>query len=621
MKINKEQILRKINKEYTVAPPTLTAKNLKRQYEEQADFLRLIYNLDEKGQDGAFELRPIKRDKFDKTYIKSKHFWSLEESDEKYLRTYLDNLNGHGFCSYYSTYSFDYNMQVEKSRETTVDIDLNEVVKIKHYTKGVINNTNALYTQILPLDIDDVTYDQYLEYKNIFIDLGIETVDVWSGHGVQMLVLLDEKLYNKEIYKHWTTLLISKGIPVDNKIVDPARVLRLPASFNCKALDTYENKDGQRKLKFPELKTIIRNVFLLSKTNKRYNYLDAFSKIRSLPDVVNSEDISKLEKEEQVARQRNLTQTTSIKPQKEVLDFNRTAKELDTEALNTLVRDYSMLPIDELPLAIQNMLQGAPQGLRSRSVLFLAPFLQNYFKLDKKIITEVIQIFEGKCRPATRHFTVGDISRFLAHKPKYTSDLCSQFGYIDFQKIVVVNVDKMKISRHFFYYYNQLSDGAVNLYLKMKLHQEDTKKLSFTVEDIETYLGIKKRTFFKYVTELISLDFINKKRANKKDNGAYIYSLNMFKQSNYITFNKSLLKLLLNETNNGEMKLYTYLKFLSHDENSNTCTMMQTLLGVKINKSQSTIVALINSLDKKTFVKKITIGKGINTTCIYKLLR
>lgn len=621
-KNKKEQILKKINKEHLVVP-VLTEEEILKQHTVIKEFINKVSPCD---KDGAVELRAIKKDLKEKEYIRSKPFWGglTKEKDDEILFKHLKQLNGKGFCSYYSGFSFNYHQDIVKKIEKYVDNKTMETKeKIILETKGRIRNENAFCTQILPIDFDDITFEQYLEIKDIFINLDIETIDIWTGHGVQMIILLSEPVYQKDIFEHWTNLLVSKGLDVDIKIKDAARILRLPAGFNCKALLTRIDEEGKEVLVFPKYYKIIKNVFMIEDTDKRYSYFDIFKRVRTLQSVISDIEIDFLKDAELKARQITFEQNGNKKfePKKAILDHNKTAIVPTEEVINALQSDYPMITIEELPHAVIHLLQGAPQGHRAQAMIFLAPFLQKYFKYDRKTIKMVAEIFENKCRPATRHFSWEDINRFLDHKTNYTTDLCNLFGYIDFKKIIVINADKMKISRQFFFHYNKLSDGAVYLYLKMKLFQEDTKKLSFTIIEIEELLGIKRRTFLKYVNELFKLELVGKSKVEKTKEQTFSYYLNLEKQNSYIPFNKSLLELLFIKCNNGEIKLYTYMKYLTIGEDKGTCTFAQSLLGIRTKKKQSTISKIMDRLVEKKFINKITIGQGVYISCIYKLLR
>ncbi len=657
----------------------LTQEQLNSQYEIQKEFIELIHpNLKTPGgeEQGAVEFRPIKRGQT-KTYFKSTVYWSLtEQKDQEYLRKHLEYLNGEEVCQFYSTWTLDYHMPIVKSKKVTYNEETKcDEEKITYYQKGTIHIENALYTQVLPLDLDGVTWEEYLKYKQIFVDLNIQSNDVWTGHGVQMLILLDRKMYNKEIFSYWLELLFAKGfkLHLDPKVKDCARVLRIPASFNYKgaALKAIPKSQTEKVYvpKFPEYYGTIKSVVWLEKTTQRYDYLEIFNKIRTLPDVIaTTETINKnidleIQTEEQIRaklRAQMAADKEKIKAKKEANiskdkestnenqeDINQIEPILTEEEELTLEQTYPMVTMEELPPAIKKAMLGGYKGHRNDTAMFLAIYLQNYCYYSKEQIYEVINIFSFKCKPQTV-FSKAEIDHFLTYRVGWSKEMCKQYGYIDFKKIKVINRDKMKVSKQFFFNYNNLSDEAAVLYLKMKLHQENEKQVSFTVEQIENILKIKKRTFFKYIKELLDLGLVEKCTAYKKDTGTYTYNLNLYKQNSYIVLNKSLVELLLLKCNAGEIKLYTYMKYTilnqksleSNKEHKEVCRLSQSTLGdralknkykttqleengeIKVKRSsQSTVSKLIGGLEKKHFIEKQTIGYGVYESCIYVLNR
>ena len=99
--------------------PQLNEKQIKRTVEKQVRFLKAIYpwfeNLEEYN-DGAMELRPIKRDivNLKKDFKKSYNAWHMGDKDIKELEDFMMNITGKGYCIYYSAYAFDYKLDCYK---------------------------------------------------------------------------------------------------------------------------------------------------------------------------------------------------------------------------------------------------------------------------------------------------------------------------------------------------------------------------------------------------------------------------------------------------------------------------------------------------------------------------
>ena len=102
---------------------------------------------------------------------------------------------------------------------------------------------NAIGTQILIADFDNITEDEFILEKIKLAKIGIETLDVFTGHGFQSIILLDNPTEDKELLRKFTNLMLSKGFKVDYKIKDCARIMRLIEVWNCKEFTKSEYKN------------------------------------------------------------------------------------------------------------------------------------------------------------------------------------------------------------------------------------------------------------------------------------------------------------------------------------------------------------------------------------------
>ena len=205
----------------------LTEKELLQQAEEQVKFLTTIYPnlIEDTFQECCIEIRPLKRLK-DLKYTRSLNLWRLDNEGIERLLEFNRKINGNEFCVYYSSFAINYD------------------IKCEGYQSGKANNENARYTTILPLDFDEQILTDITKQLDILRNLDIEFITVFTGNGIQALILLNKKIYDKKILKKWTTLLISKGFRVDDSITDCARILRLPSTFNCKQFDINNKKNS-----------------------------------------------------------------------------------------------------------------------------------------------------------------------------------------------------------------------------------------------------------------------------------------------------------------------------------------------------------------------------------------
>lgn len=567
--------------------PTFSEQQIEKQLIKQIRFLKAIYPWlnEDNYQDGAVELRPIKRDKEAK-YIKSYNTWRLEEKDINSLRDFLALLNGQGYCLYYSLFTLDYNKTSGKQ-------------------KGKINLNNALYTSVLGADFDNITWEEFKAEKQKLTNIGLETIDIFTGHGFQSLILLKEKVWDKEIIKKYTKLLISKGFKVDTAIIDCARVFRMPYSFNCKSLD-------------PKNKHYMEGIVPTTDVNwteKRYHLADVFKALNTLPTVI--------KQMEELDIKEIKTEPVTIKEKKIQLDKIREIKNIKIENLNTLYSE--LIDTERLPEPIQKMLQGTPSGLRNNVMLFIIPFLRHTLGLNIQTIKSILTIWGSLCTPALdKAFIEQETDRiykygFKGQQGKYTTELREAYGYLEFNKFTRQN--KILIPNSIFEDFDVICDGAVKIYLALKLTEQVDGVKEFTQKEIEDISQISRRTFFRNINDLLSMGYICKRKSNRRLGEEYIYYINPYFSSidGFTMLENAVVKLMLNQLTDGEMKLYSYLCFMI-GSSKNDCWASQKYLAKKIGKKgQNAISMMTDNLQVKKYITKKTIDKDGIKHCIYNL--
>lgn len=580
-----------VEKKLTVPTDTVPKFNdvqLGKQAEKQIRFLKAIYPFledEENWNEGAIELRPLKRDaSLKKDFIRSYNAWHLQEKDAEALKKFLGLVNGKGYCLYFSGFAFDYNKVVLKSDG-------------KPYRKGKINNENALFTSILPMDFDGMSYEDFLKEKQRLLDLGIETIDVFSGHGFQSIILLSHKVLDKDIYKKFAKLLISKGFKVDDVLVDPARILRMPYSFNCKALDE------KNKYYDPVSPEIIPTTDV-GWTEKRYHVIDVFEKINDLPDVVAPiTPLTEIEIKSIITAP--ITRSDKKKKDIEIAEV----KKIHIQNLKTV---YPMLHFDRLPEPVQKMLAGSQEGLRNDVVLFLIPFLRNSLGLSLQTIKHVMVLWGDRCSPRLdEEFIKKEVDRIYSYglkgkHGKYTEKLLKAYGYLQFDSYKRDN--KIIIPNTIFEDFDVLSDGAVRIYLAIKLAEKMDGVKEFTKKDIQQYADIVERTVERNVKDLVAMGYVCKRRTNRRIGEEYVYYLNPYFSSTegFTILENAVVKLMLKMLTDGEMKLYSYLCRMISNEGDD-CWASQKYLARRIGKKGHNAISMMtDSLNKKGFINKQT---------------
>lgn len=570
--------------------PQFTDTQIEKQLNKQIRFLKAVYPwlAEDNYQDGAIELRPIKRCK-DAKYVRSYNTWRLEEKDINSLRNFLKLINGQGYCLYYSLFSFDY-------------------TKTSGRQKGKINNDNALYTSVLAMDFDDITWEEFQTEKQKLINLGIETIDIFTGHGFQSLILLKEKVFDKEIIKKFTELLTSKGFKVDGAITDCARVFRMPYSFNCKSLDIKNKHFNQG----------IKPTTDISWTEKRYNLVDVFKALNTLPTVI--EQTNPLT---EIDIKTIKTEPVTIAEKKVELDKIKEIKNIKIENLNSLYGEY--IDVERLPEPIQKMLQGTQSGLRNKVMLFIIPFFRNSLGLNIQTIKGILTIWGSLCTPnLNKEYIEKETDRiykygFKGQQGKYSEELRKAYGYLEFNKFTRQN--KILIPNSIFDDFDVINDGAVRIYLAMKLTEQIEGIKEFTKQDIQQSANIVERTLERNIKDLVAMGYIGKRKSNRRQGEQYIYYINPYFSSvnGFTMLENILVKSMLNELTDGEMKLYSYLCMMIGNS-KNDCWASQKYLAKKIGKKgQNAISMMTDNLQLKKYITKKTIDKDGVKHCIYNL--
>lgn len=587
--------------------PALTEKQINRVVKKQVRFLKAVYPfLDELEtySEGAMEIRPIKRDmeNLKKDFKKSYNAWHMGEKDISELEDFMLNITGKGYCIYYSAYAFDYHLNCLKTDG-------------KKFQKGKINNQNALFTTILAIDFDSMTYEEFEKEKAKLIALDIETIDIFTGHGFQSIILLEHKVYDKNILSDFTKLLESRGFKVDASIVDSARLLRLPYTFNCKALDPkqteYYSKDN------PQIYPTVD----ISWTERRYHIQDIFNKISSMENLKDSYkeiDLDNVNIKNIITEPKETKAITTVKKQRET-------KEIKIKIENTKEHYPMITDFDALPDPVKLMLSRTKQGLRNPVIMFLVPFFRNTLGYNIQTIKQIMVVWGEHCIPKMSKESVEiDVDRiykigFKGSYGKYTEDLRKEFGYLEFSKYTRKN--KIVIPNSIFEDFYVISDGAVRIYLAMKLAKSLDGLSELTKEDIQEYADISERTVERNIKDLVNMGYICKRRENRRLGEKYIYYINPYFSTieGYTMIENSLVRLMLKELTDGESKLYIYLcKMIGSSKNE--CWSSQKYIAKNIGKTQQGVSLITDKLSEKRYIKKTTLITDENMkVCTYNL--
>lgn len=545
----------------------------KKDIEKQLEFLSLVHPfLNENTYHvECLEVRPISRT--NSLNFNSLNLWRTDEKSIVYYENFFAKVNNKPICLYYSVFTLDYEKKCYKSNGV-------------EYQKGNINNQNALYTQVLVMDFDNISEELYQKQKKILEDIGIETISIYSGHGYQDIILLKEKVYDKNILKTFTGLLLQKGFDVDSSIVDPARVMRLPFTYNCKSFDEkskqYQNNPSPRR------------TYIKSTTTKRYNVKEVFEKLKNLNN-------------KEICTQSLISANTNL------ININK----------ENFIQTYPALKNYNIPSAVKRMLMSTKEGYRNKVLLFVVPFFRNYLQLDITTIKQILSIWANNCIPVLDvKFVRTEVERLLTYD--YNNNLGTydvlmkkEFGILETdildKELYKKNSGRIVIPNEIFKLYPFLSDCSVKIYYLMKAQENLKKQNKWTTKELLQITKISAATFYRNITYLLKYSLVEKIEANKKSGQPAMYLLSSQPIiSNYTIIDVGTIEnMIFHQDKNltdGEIKLYTYL-YYSTGKNKETWQSQDTI-GKAIGKKRNSVSEMTDNLDKKEYLKKeIYIGE------------
>lgn len=548
----------------------------------------------------CIEIRPIVRGKKDYKLSRSLNIWDLSEKSISRLKSFLELHNGQPCCLYYSVYCFDNNTDTKTQHGVSG-------------TKGKISINTALYTNEIVLDFDHIGEEEYISLSEKFESLGISPLWVFTGHGYQAHILLNEQIYDKNNLFFMVHLFRSKGFMCDVACVDAARVMRLPDTFNCKC---FKDKDYAHELSAPP------KCYIVNDSSKRYTGQFIIDKLNTLPTVsaVDEEFLSTLSPQQKL-------------PALDHDDLDQFSKKngLTYDQIMVLNKlEYPYINKFAIPAPISKMLAHTPKGYRNKVLGFLVRYFKKFLELSERQTYEILSIWaENACKPAynaDEDFDA-DFKRFyhFYNGLNYDADLTKKYGYIDFDNLWELRKQDIAIPNHFFEEFATLDGKAVRAYLAIKL-LEHIKKPT-TIEDLAKQLNISERALRPTLQTLVKTNHVYLVKGNRTKKIPHEYKSTKIVPSStgsqIMSFNdvKAYISELYEEGSrgNGELKLFLYMRYKFF---SGEIFMSQENLGNHIGLKQNSISVITKKLEDKYFIS-IT-KKYLSPTifsCVYSLLR
>ena len=397
-------------------------------------------------------------------YVKpNKIFYSNSKKQREELQKFVDTLDesGRAYCLYYSVYTFN------------------------PEDKKTITKDNAQSTQILCADLDHITKSEFAPILEKLKENGLEpNYSIFSGHGFQLIYKLDKPSTDKELLAEFTEAMKANGYPVDEKIKDCARVMRLPYTVN--------NKDPEHPVK----------TYIYSTHEGAYSLKDIQNKLGMKKQQETAQQAPKCEKAE-------------------AQDFTA----YDDEFLQ---RTYTCISTDRLQAPIKAVLMGFRNGYTDKQIRGIVLYLRDYEGVELDAIISTVQTLASI---DTFNYT-GDVIPDITRKVKslfYHFDY--KFNYDDLKEFGSMRgkaVDRSELKLHNSPLKEDISNKAFYVYLRLLIEQKYKHKIAFTIKEVSQTCNISERNIRTRLEELAKSGLVDKSRAHKTAGGKYVYTISKF---------------------------------------------------------------------------------------------
>lgn len=452
-------------------------------------------------------------------YVKpNKIFYNDSEKQREELQKFVDTLDasGRAYCLYYSVYTFN------------------------PEDKKTITKDNAQSTQMLCADLDHITESEFSTIFDKLKENGLEpNYSIFSGHGFQLIYKLDKPSTDKDLLAEFTDAMKANGYPVDEKIKDCARVMRLPYTVN--------NKDPENPV----------NTYVYSTHEGVY----------SLQELRNKLGMKKQAQKETAKEEEPTTKQTPKEDKKTEAQAQET-QDFTAYDDDFLQRTYTCISTDKLPAPIKAVLMGFRNGYTDKQIRGIVLYLRDYEGEDLETIIRTVQTLASI---NTFNYT-GDVVPDIARKVKslfYHTDY--RFNYDDLKEFGSMSgkvVDRSELKLHNSTLKEDISNKAFYIYLRLLLEKEYKHKIAFTINEVSQACNISERSIRTRLEELAKAGMLDKRRAHKTTGGKYVYTVSKFgidKAQGFTVINTSILvnfleavdKKIINET---VLKFLLYMK-------------------------------------------------------------
>lgn len=234
---------------------------------------------------------------------------------------------------------------------------------------------NVTSTNLLAVDLDSYSFEEYKEIRKMFLDRDIIPIEVSSGHGFHILIRI-ETCTDKGLLTKWLKVLSDYNVNVDQHCKNPGRVYRLPFFYNVKS----EKYDTVVKAEIIEGEYGVP-IYKVEDVFQRFGY-----------DYANWDDLyinKSKNKKISVSGSTKVTKTSLSNSNNNCKQQN-TYNITDTELVNL----YPMLDIAVLPEGIKSMLKGFIEGYTYYQLMCIVLFFKRS-KYSLELILDIVEITES----------------------------------------------------------------------------------------------------------------------------------------------------------------------------------------------------------------------------------
>ena len=404
---------------------------------------------------------------------------------------------------------------------------------------------NASSTSILIADFDGITYKDYLEtIKPTFLNRGIETTDIWSGHGIHSIIMLKENCTDKDVLKKWIITLQNAGLTPDVACKDAGRIMRCPFFNNTKK--KYD---------------VFTRAEIICNTNKKYDLRDIFNRFNQ-----NYDDFKIEEKIKNIGETRKRQKVNKKDLKVKLLEDNE-------------LESYYNIDLNQFPDGVKNMLKGLRPGFSNMQVYFLTIYLKKFFEKDE--IINILNKLEAINGNSWNSWGMEDeVNRFYEYAG------ISKFDFLqlqlEFGKLGIEKENEVKITRDFFKY----DAKEIQLYLGFKRMNITSCK----GYELQQLTGIAKSTVYNCckgnLVEKRGLFYNIKDIETNDDNG-------------FIILDREKMTKICYE-NADAIKIYLYLKF--RQQKQREIKIKKENIAKEIGYTRQTVSKYLRLLEKKNMI-------------------